>query len=101
MNIQPEDLDEPLFQVKIPTGNSPKIAVGTVIIPTIMKIHRQAGNPFFPASDSSRPAWIQPPAILPSCPQQTNIAALVPSSDFLYHEPYIKCAPTLKLVSKE
>lgn len=73
----------------------PNSATGMVITETIMKIHFQAGRPCLPANDFNRPAWIQPPAILPRWPKIQNIAARVPSSVFLYQEPKIKCAPTL------
>lgn len=73
----------------------PNRAIGSVITDTMMKIHFHAGSPPLPASVCSKPAWIQPPAMLPSWPKQQNTAARVPSSDFLYHEPRMNCAPTL------
>lgn len=74
----------------------PRAATGMVMTETITKTHRHAGSPPLPSRDSIRPAWIHPPAMLPRCPKQQKIAALVLSSDFLYQEPYMKCAPTLK-----
>jgi len=71
-------------------SNLPKIAVGIVITDTMMNIHRHAGCPSLPANDSNSRAWIHPPAMLPRCRKQTKTAALVPSSGFLYHDPYIK-----------
>lgn len=80
-------------------GNLPKAATGIVITETMTKTQRHAGSPPLPSNDSIRPAWIHPPATLPRCPKQQKIAALVLSSDFLYHEPYMKWAPTLRCVS--
>lgn len=34
--------------------------------------------------------------MLPKLPKPQNTAARVPSSDCLYQEPYMKCAPTLQ-----
>lgn len=56
----------------------------------------QGGNEPLPLSDPSKAAWIQPPAMLPRLPNPQKTAARVPSSDCLYQEPYMKCAPTLQ-----
>ena len=75
----------------------PNRATGIVITETTINIHRQAGNPALPASDSSNPDWIQLPVMLPRWPKQQNSAARVPSSDLRYQDPRVKWAPTLKI----
>jgi hypothetical protein len=67
--------------------NVPKRATGIVIRETMMKIHRHAGRPALPFSEASKPAWIHPQAMLPTCPKQQKTAARVLNSDFLYQDP--------------
>ena len=83
--------------LRLEIEHSPNRAKGIVITETTMNIHLHGGNDPLPLSDASKAAWIQPPAMLPKLPKPQNTAARVPSSDCLYHEPYMKCAPTLQM----
>lgn len=74
---------------------SPKTAKGMVMHETTTKISRQ-GSIGPSDRDARSPAWIHPPAMLPRLPKAQKTAARVASSDCLYHDPYMKCAPTLR-----
>lgn len=63
------------------------MATGMVMTETTMNMILQAGREPLPDSDRSKPAWIQPPDMLPRLPNPQKTAALVPSSDCVYHDP--------------